>query len=133
MSEAIELDDGEVWLNLTIGGKTFEVEVFDACDILAENDKRFRNVPAFCQDCQEAFRITDAEWGAPKATCPKCKKTTAPPQEFLDGVIEILQKKFGAGRCSRQSALRFYMLVVSKAEELKKNTETPPELPTGTE
>lgn len=133
MSEKLDLSADETWLSFQINGVEFEVEAFDATDLLAENDKRYRNDPAFCQDCQEAFRIPDESWGVAKIPCPKCKKVCEAPTNFLDGVVELLRVRWGVKKCSRQTALRFYSSCIGAAEAVKKNIAILPGSPTGSE
>lgn len=123
MKTVVALDDGIQWLGFKIDGIEFEVEAFDALDMLAENDLRHRTDPAFCPKCQKSFSVSDDDWGKVQATCPTCSNKCSQPKEFLDGISEILQKRFGLKRCSRTIASNFYNAVLEATEEVKKNTQ----------
>lgn len=130
----IQLDTESEWLTFEIHGHSFSVEIFEANDILAENDRKYLNDPDACLDCNHEFiRIGDDRKKRP-LTCPKCQSENVfPSQRFLDGVAEILISRWKAPRCSRSEAGAFYNAVVDAAEAKKKPSQTQPESHSSTE
>lgn len=113
---ADDFDDPAV--TVTMYGHTFIVPLWDAHDELAIIDRR---------------HAADAPLTFPDGT------TRSSPL-FLDSVIDLLKRRFGLERCSREGAWRFYRFITGKVKELqaalaekKSASETTPESPTGME
>ena len=133
---AVALDDGSLWASFTINGKAFEVEIYDAYDMLAEIDARHRYDPVRCLKCQKEFVPDGETWGRPdKMNCPHCSETGRDnfrmAQEFLDDVGELLKKRFGVTRCARREAANFYNAIIEEVEEVQKKTTALPESDSG--
>ena len=128
MGDKIVLDEDSVWLQFVIGGKEFSVEVFEACDLLAHIDNKHADDLHRCFRCKGEFCVVDIEPGEP-IVCPTCKKSdeVRANQSFLDDVGDLLRDRFGVPRCSRRESLKFYEIVVSRANDAKKNISTPAE------
>lgn len=119
-TDAIDLidDEDDPALTVTMYGHTFDVPLWDAHDELTIIDRRHANDPA--------IQFPDG--------------TSRASPLFLDSVIDLLKRRFGLERCSREGAWRFYKLITDKVKDLqavldaKKNSAEPTAAsPTGTD
>lgn len=124
----IDLSAKADWLGFTIGGFDFDVEIFEANDLLAENDRKHLNDPDACLDCAHEFQLPREKRSAKENfVCPSCGSTNVlPSQSFLDGVARILRDRYGAPRCGRYEAGAFYEAIVDAVDSKKKSRLTPP-------
>ncbi len=120
---AVDLGEDSVWLSFKINGIEFQTEAFEASDLLAEIDRKHAGDPHSCTECNTAFTVPKELFGqTSKYTCPQCQSTKiAVSQVFLDDVKKMLAERFGAIRCARGEAARFYNAVVDATEAAKKN------------
>jgi len=99
----IRLDADDCFLQFEIYGHTFEVDAWDASDVLAKE-------------------IDAKHAGQPKGELA-----------FLDDTVALLKSRWGVPRCSRKGAWLFYQAVTGKVDELKKTTGPTQESATGSE
>lgn len=99
----IRLDEEDCFLSFELYGHQFEVDAWDASDVLAKE-------------------IDAKHAGQPKGELA-----------FLDDVIALLKSRWGVPRCSRKGAWLFYKTVTDKTDELKKTTGSTLESATGSE
>lgn len=127
-TKAVRLDGDTDWMTFAIGDHEFDVEIFEASDLLAENDRHHLRDPDGCLDCGHEFvREGDAR-KIREIVCPSCgSENVLPCQKFLDGVAKMIVERWGAKRCSRTEASAFYNAIVDACEAKKKKSETPPE------
>lgn len=133
-AKRINLSARADWLGFTIGDFNFEVEIFEANDLLAENDRRHFNDPDACLDCAHEFQLPrEQRREKENFVCPSCGSTNVlPSQAFLDGVAKIIRERYGAPRCGRYEAGAFYEAIVDAVDAKKKRSSTPPESPSFT-
>lgn len=127
--QPINLSDGVKWGEFTIGDFTFEAEIFEAVDLLTEIDIAHRDDPHTCRKCHSEFIVTtdDERYGRGNLyTCPACDAKAADgdirfSQLYLDDVAKLIRERYGAPRCSRPEAYKFYRACVGLSDDLKKN------------
>lgn len=128
---AIALDADSVWASFTIAGVEFEVEIYDAQDMLIPIDQAHRDDPATCLKCGHAWQLDEEQFGLPASelSCPAELCGHSPVKlasEFLDDVADLLKKRFKIPRCSRGEAGRFYTAILDAvADNQKKITQSP--------
>jgi dihydroorotate dehydrogenase len=125
----IKLDENSIWLKFEVGGASFEVEAFEAVNLLAEIDREHADDPNSCLKCKSKFNV-EADGVLDNIVCPSCGargNDVQPAQDFLDDVAKLIVERWGAKRCSRNEAGQFYNVIVAKTEEAKKNIGTPVE------
>lgn len=120
----INLSEGVEWITFQIGDHSFDCEVFEAADVLSENDRRHVNDLDSCTACDHVFLIPREERSIEdkgKWKCPQCDSDRVlPSQLYLDDVAKILVGRYGAKRCSRKEAAAFYSNVIKFVNAKKK-------------
>ncbi len=133
-ADVINLDQNSIWLRFAIGGVEFEVEAYEASDMLADIDTRHATDPHTCLKCLKTFVVPKEDYGdIEKYNCPGCGQRHTDEdgptskikvsQVFLDDVVALLKSRFGVNRCARSEAAQFYNAVTSNVEAAKKNLE----------
>lgn len=130
--QPVRLDAETDWKKFVIGSYEFDVEIFEASDLLAENDRGHLSDPDACLDCDQVFvREGDARKSR-EIRCPSCgSDNVLPNQSFLDGVAKMIVERWGAPRCSRTEAAAFYNAIVDACEAKKNENEAAHESPSG--
>lgn len=146
---ALTIDDAGCWIDATVNGHSFSVDLAELQDELWDIERKHAKDPYRCRACGEEFvpekedlRQFD-EYQA--LACPFCELRWMPsddptaepeaccaaPQMFLDDVKKLLTEKYGAPRVSRHGAGEFYKFAAQKLADLKKTSETSPASSTG--
>lgn len=135
IADRIDLDANSIWLQFTIHGVEFEIEAFEASDLLADIDAKHSADPHTCLTCWKEFVVPAEDYGRPdRYKCPACGQRYTDDngeatgkiklsQVFLDDVIALLKKRFGVKRMSRSEAATFYNVVMQNVEDAKKKLE----------
>lgn len=134
--ESVDLSDGVIWCNFTIGGKQFFVELHEAIRFASKTLHNHRDDPEECIDCGAQFPASARDAPATKsgAACPDCQSDNIMFNEgWLEDIRSMLVEKHGLKRCSQYEAERFYTHIQEAWQDVKKNTPTELESPTGTE
>lgn len=128
-NKVIAIDAGDSWRRMSVGGREFEVEIWETSDLLAEIDAKHRNDPASCV-CGHQWVLSDDEYSDPakKMICPACGSMNSdenparlrPSQLFLDDVAELLRVRFEVEKIGRRAAWRFYSAIVDACRDEKK-------------
>jgi hypothetical protein len=125
-----KIDQSDDFATFIIDGKSLEIDIYEANDRLVEIDRKHKDDPTECGDCEAQF--PPVMQGNPVKACPHCQKENLrPSQAFLDDV-KALVVSYGAPRCGRHGAGQFYEAIISAVGAVKKNTAKTPESPTGT-
>ncbi len=124
----IDLGAESVWARFTLAGVQFEVEIFEASDMLADIDRKHIADPHTCMNktCGQQFQVPPEMFGeTDEYRCPKCGGDKIQvSQVFLDDVKILLRDKFGVTRCARGEAARFYNAIIQATEDQKKSIMT---------
>lgn len=133
--QRIDLNEDSLWLQFSINGTEFEIEAFEASDLLADIDAKHAADPHTCLACWKEFRVDPADFGRPEVyKCRGCGQRYQDDkgevtgkikisQVFLDDVSALLKSRFGVTRISRSEAARFYSAVNNTVADAKKNLE----------
>ena len=122
----VDLGEDSIWAQFKLAGTEFEIEVFEAHDLLAEIDRKHMADPQSCAKCKIQFVVPEDKLGqTDDYICPGCgSKEIIVSQVFLDDVKILLREKFGVKRCARGEAAKFYTAIINYVETAKKNIST---------
>lgn len=123
-SETVVLGDKDVYLNISISGSSFEIELFDALNEILQVQRKFGGYGMECGNCDHRWLYDSADISD---KCPSCdSEAIRTDSRLLDAVVAMLRERHGVQRCSRRAALGYWNHVVQSADAVKKKNETPP-------
>lgn len=127
-AEVIKLGEDSQWIDFELHDKPFQVEVFDALDLLGEIDNQHIDDVNLCLHCKVEFPTPRESFGESGVlSCPACgQKEVRASQLYLDDVAKLLIDRFEVPKCSRGEARSFYDRILQLTDEAKKNIEPTP-------